>query len=647
MERKTAILITLSSTEKPITSSELASVIDVSSRTVREEIKLLNEDLKAHGASIQSQIGKGYQLAVQNADAFKQYIQSLRSAEEPAVNLPTNPNERQFYLLDLFLHSHHSFKLDDLSEQLHVSRSTLQTDLKAVREKLRAYSLEIISRPNYGIHLEGSELNRRFAISEYLFNHNEVGPNLVQLQQVSTMTGISENMLNKIWIILLEQIARNQIVLSDISLNNLFMHIVIAFRRIQDGYNINMFERDISDIKEQPEFFVAQKIVHQIESLLQIDFPKAEIAYIAIHLLGTKLVDPSQSHMNNVQTVVDPEIQTLIQRILRTLKEELSIDLLQDQELITSLGLHLKPAINRFRYQMNIRNPLLEDIKVNYPLAFEAGIIAAIVINQVLSVDIDENEVGYIALHIGAAIERNKEHQISKRCYIVCASGVGSSKLIQYKLQSEFKTELDILGTTELYRIHEIPYDQIDFLISAVPITDTLPVPVIEVNTIMSRYDLLRIEQYIKTEQKEWKSFIDAEHTFLNRDLSSKEEVFHFLVEKLSPLHRLSDHYISLLEEREAIAPTAYGNLVAVPHPITPHTEQTFLTFCTLAQPIEWGDKKVQFVCLLNVEKDSQEDLQLLYEVLGKIVNTPAVVQKLIQCTSYSSFNNVIQSLIS
>ncbi|WP_347836278.1 PRD domain-containing protein [Gracilibacillus sp. JCM 18860] len=50
---------------------------------------------------------------------------------------------------------------------------------------------------------------------------------------------------------------------------------------------------------------------------------------------------------------------------------------------------------------MNIRNPMLEDIKNNYPLAFEAGIIASMAIEEESSTKIDENEVGYLALHIG------------------------------------------------------------------------------------------------------------------------------------------------------------------------------------------------------------------------------------------------------
>ena len=104
--------------------------------------------------------------------------------------------------------------------------------------------------------------------------------------------------------------------------------------------------------------------------------------------------------------------------------------------------MHLKPAINRHTFGMTVRNPMLEDIKNNYPLAFEAGIIAAMALDETFGVTIDENEVAYLALHIGAAIERKKATNKPKQCYIVCASGVGSAQLIKYRIKRLFARKL-------------------------------------------------------------------------------------------------------------------------------------------------------------------------------------------------------------
>ncbi|MCH1922253.1 PRD domain-containing protein, partial [Shewanella sp. A3A] len=91
--------------------------------------------------------------------------------------------------------------------------------------------------------------------------------------------------------------------------------------------------------------------------------------------------------------------------------------------------LHLKPAMNRYRYGMNLRNPMLDAIKANYPVAFETAVLAGLVLEQETGLHVEENEIGYLALHFGAAMERSKLQHAPKRCMIVCASGIGSARL--------------------------------------------------------------------------------------------------------------------------------------------------------------------------------------------------------------------------
>ena len=77
-----------------------------------------------------------------------------------------------------------------------------------------------------------------------------------------------------------------------------------------------------------------------------------------------------------IKQVVEEDISKLVVKVLDEIESKLNLGVSDDKELIIALSLHLKPAVNRYKYGMNVRNPMLEDIKKNYPLAFEAGIIA-------------------------------------------------------------------------------------------------------------------------------------------------------------------------------------------------------------------------------------------------------------------------------
>src|SRR5699024_4672057 len=146
-----------------------------------------------------------------------------------------------------------------------------------------------------------------------------------------------------------------------------------------------------------------------------------------------------------VEQVLDNEMNQLVMLALDKIEEELNLDIKHDQELIMGLGLHLKPAINRYKYGMNFRNPMLADIKKNYHIAFEAGVFVRLYIESNIEIDINENEIGYLVLHIGAAIERRKYISVPKRCLIVCASGLGTAQLIYYRLKVNFEPNLNVV----------------------------------------------------------------------------------------------------------------------------------------------------------------------------------------------------------
>ncbi|MDL4839510.1 BglG family transcription antiterminator [Aquibacillus rhizosphaerae] len=634
------ILKELIASENALTSEYLANVVQVTSRTIRDDIKGLVYLLESNGAVISSIKGKGYQLQINDNQKFRSYLQQFIQDELDQEFVPDLPEERIKYLIKRLLLADAYLKLDDLSDEMHVSKSTIQNDLRQVKKILERYSIGMERRPNYGFKVKGSEVKLRFAISEYVFDRNERVANSSWNDQLSSLT--QEKNLDVIWTIILEQIKENNITLSDIAINNLFIHIAIAYKRIKSGHHVSLYNKEQKEIMKQKEYQVAQEIVKKTEQVLEVSFPRVEIAYIAIHLLGTKLVSQTNISEQEIANVMEGEVYQLTISVLETIEKKMKLGIRHDRELIIGLGLHFKPAMNRYRYGMNVRNPMIDAIKSNYPLAFEAGIVAGMVLENHMGATIDENEIGYLALHIGAAMERRKLETGPKRCMIVCASGLGSAQLIKYKLQSKFGSKLEVIGTTEYYKLDQIAFDKTDFIVSSVPITKSLPVQVIEVNTILGDKDLENIESFVLNNGTSVFEYIKKELVFLRQSFTTKEEVLNFLVDQLLIKDLVDENYLDAVNEREAVAPTAFGNFVAIPHPITAQTDRTFLTICTLEKPIFWADRQVQFICLLNVKKNSSEDLQTMYDMLGKIVDNTALVQELVKSKTYNEFINVL-----
>jgi lichenan operon transcriptional antiterminator len=614
----------------------LAKELGVSDRTIRNEIKAILPECTGLGISIQSIRGKGYLLQVLDEAKFKSKMSQLKSKTkvEDSHNF-SNQNDRVIYILKRLLLDKGPIKLESFEDEMFVSKSTIQHDLKLVKEMLLKYNLNIVNRPHYGTYVEGEEYMKRQCLSNYVSNRQtEVSMENVPLQL------INQELQRFIKSLLIEKVNKYNIEISDISLENLAIHIAIACRRIEEGFIIEHFNVPFDE--EYPfETIVAKEIVASVEDYTGLSFPHSEINYIIVHLLGTKLLrDEELTKFSEFD-----EAGNIVQCMLKRLKDELNWDFRNDHEFIQALTLHIRPAMNRLRYKMNIRNPLLKDIKVKYPSAFEGAVIASKCIGEYLSLEPGENEIAYIALHIALALERQKIKQKKiKRVIVVCASGVGSAKLLYYRLRELFENEIEIVDSINYYRLSKYDLTSIDLIISTLPIKEDLGIPVIVVNTFLGDEDIDHIRNHLHPESyAELHAYLHPNRVFLQKDLQDKASVIHFLCQELYKQGLVSQEYEQLVWEREEMAPTSFGNLFAIPHPITPTTTETFWTVCTLKHPIPWSnDQMVQFVCLLNIKRGPTGDLEKMYKTLINIITNKKIVQNIIKS---QSVNEVIQWL--
>ncbi|QQK80393.1 transcription antiterminator [Salicibibacter cibi] len=611
-ERHLDILDILQNESMPVTSSMLSKRLFVSSRTIRNDLHALRPLLESGGAKLYINRGEGIRLEIQNNPKFQQLLNDERAFVRENVS---TPKERVDYLIRTLLFTKDFRKVDDLADEMFISRGTLLLVLQRAKEIFKEASLGIISKPYHGIKIDGDEARIRFFISNYS-----------EQFEVGTKEGfIKTKDLSIVKRIILQIIDCNFINMSDIGFQNLATHIVITISRIKKEHLVDFPYMEMEKIRNHQEYLVAKEISLEVEKEFDVLLSEEEVAYIAIHLRGTKLVGINPDSQEATY-YIDENTKALTYRMLRKISSSLDFNPLKDEELFLHLALHMKPAINRYKYHMNMKNPILKQIKTKYSWAFEIALEGSLVLKEQLNIEINEHEVGYIALHIQSAIERNQTYSNStKKCLIVCASGVGSAQLIRNKLIRIFGNDLEIVGVTERFNIKQYHLRTLDFIVSTVPIQMDLPVPVVNINTIMEKKDLLKIEDEMEKRQGEsvGDSYLYPSLTFLQKTFDDKEDVLKFLCDQLIKKNLVPSHFYENVLERENIVSTAFDNLIAIPHPLEPVTEETFWTVCTLKNPINWSGDPVQVICLLNIAKDKMENLQDMYQILTDFIETP------------------------
>ena len=164
-------------------------------------------------------------------------------------------------------------------------------------------------------------------------------------------------------------------------------------------------------------------------------------------------------------------------------------------DFIQGLLVHLEPALYRMKNDMTIYNPLLDEIKNEYPDMFESCEKAAKVITERTGIVPGEAEIGYLVMHFGAAREKIESRKKKKRIVnagVICASGFGVARLMLAKLKSKFSDKEVVFHAFGSDEISQHVTSKIDFFISSINV-DTLHVDYVMVSPLITQKDIVQI----------------------------------------------------------------------------------------------------------------------------------------------------------
>ncbi len=267
-----------------VTSQRLASELLLSDRTIRNYLQRIKELVEKNGGKIIAKPGYGYQLHILQRLTFDLFL----SRQEIVPGYAREPQgfyeseDRQKYILNQLLLEDDILFMDDLAEELYISRSSLTKDMQEIKERLIPYSLKIVSKHGQGTWIEGEERNRRHFIMDTFFG-NHYGNSLKEyLGQSRFFPDIS---FEELVIIILDETREAKLKVSDFIIQNLTLHLALGIKRLREGFEIKELGIE-QEVYKRVEYQVAQRIVQRIEVIAGVSFPEEEIAYLTLHLMA-------------------------------------------------------------------------------------------------------------------------------------------------------------------------------------------------------------------------------------------------------------------------------------------------------------------------------------------------------------------------
>ena len=609
---------------------EVASMLGVSERTARQYVHRANESLGGC-ARIRMRRGKGYELEIFDDDALQEWKESVRPASQE--NLPSTPDERVEYLLQDLLTRDDWITIDALSGILFVSRSSISNDLRVVEDRLAPFDLMLEKRPRYGIKVSGSEINRRICLASCAISAVKRFDGARMEASSSNQAPLAdEDLLRRVASCVdsaLAQVERYQ--LNQTVYQNLLVHISIAIRRMHDGCYVPMTDKYLKDIQQGDAYVAASAIARAIDKEFETSLPDEEIAYIAIHLAGKQTL-LGLSGSSGLDSFVSDETWNIASQMVEKVWQMFRFDFRGDIELHINLARHIEPLMVRVRYHMPMQNPMLAEIKARYPLAYAMALEASSVLAERLSAALTEDEVGYLAIAFAVAAERRRGQTPKKRVLVVCATGVGSARLLEQRLRNEFGESLEIAAMCNIFELKEYDFADIDYVLSTVPLPEDVPVPTAQITCLLDERDVRTTREVLSSGSNKPTApeLVEPDLFFPHLSFTTKQEVLDYLCERVASIKHLPKDFRELVWQREELAPTAFGNFVAMPHPMQAVSQETYVSLGLLDNAVDWDGNGVQAVFLVCMGTEHDDAYDTLYEQLMEVLVNEELIRLLV-----------------
>ncbi|WP_227855561.1 BglG family transcription antiterminator [Clostridioides sp. ES-S-0048-02] len=485
--QKKIILMIVENSKKniPITVSEIAGELELSSRTVLRDMSGIEKWFDENDFNFVKKPGVGLILE-ENTENQNFIIELL---EEEKIEKEYNKEERNLIILSKLLVSNEPVKSYYFAKILKVSEGVLNNDFALASEWLERFDIELIRKPGLGVYLKGQEKNFREAYVNLIydsFNEKEILDmvrNISEnIQTDKAIEILSENRLlnlmdkciiRKVESTLTKKLSELDVNLADSAYIGIVVHISLALQRIKNGENITMEKDFLKELSLTEEFKLAQEIVKGMAVDFSMDIPLDEVGYITMHIRGAKQRSSSSHKELNLD---DIEVMDITNKMIDLAEDEFKISLKNDERLFKDLANHLGPSINRLNMGLEIRNPLLEEIKTKYSYAYNGVEKVSKVIKDKLNINsIPESEIGYIAMHFASAIEKNLMMHANINIVVACPTGIGTSRFLSTKIENKFPN-LNILETISAINIDEeyLKEKEVDLIVSTVELNTNL-----------------------------------------------------------------------------------------------------------------------------------------------------------------------------
>ena len=620
-ENRLARILNIMEQKQSVTVDYLSEKMDVSPKTIKNDIKEINNSLEGH--AIVENKRNSYVFYIFDTDGYEQ-VKNKVYAHDDFMN---SPNSRIVFIMQKLMNTDYPYLTDELAYDMNIGRSTVNGDLKRLRKILEEYEIEILGKTNTGISLNGDELEIRFFILENMYD------------------GIYKDYpLDLDLVYAIKQIAL-EYELDSVAVEYFIKFFTVMIDRFLNGNPLSKLDKKYEELKESSAYIFAREIANNISKVLMTDLPEEEILFISIPIAGMRTP-------TNIKTIeklqVKKTTEDLILKIKDKIKQEMNIKI-QSERIMHEFMYHIQFMINRMKYGFKIRGIDCEEIKSSNSVAYTVAEVAASVIQNEENIEISNEEIALMSVYFGILIdksnlEKNKIYNIA----IICGTGRISARVVESNLKKIIKNEtvMDLYSDSN---IDSETLDKYDLVVSTVKLDIDTKSEIIYIKDVLDRSELKRKIDLLKYSDNNEISFIkgmdsimlgilDENRVFVLDKKYSYAENVNMMIDILENEGHLDAGFKERIRKREEKSSMIFEDTVAFPHTINYASKNIELALGVV--PENMSDEKgkdIKLVFLLGLPEDDGDDTILvkIYDEIIKIASDKELVEEISKIENY------------
>ena len=613
-------------------TATLAQAVGVSERTVRNYVaRLMGE-----GVAIESSRA-GYRIR-------REAPAPLLAVPEPVIE--TDQTRAEAVLIRL-LDSTESVSLYELSDSLALSESTVSnTVLPRVRAMLASFEMRLVSH-DFTLAIEGTEQDKRRLMGSLASRSDGAfftsGPAIALM-----FPGINVAELRA-------ELARTcekcGLAASDYAINNLLVHLLVIMERLASGHRLDDIEDPVNasallaSLHRREEVLRgAGAIVRLLQERFGVEVPERDFRQVT--LLLALSIDPGGGEQD-LAGLMDPSFREAVTQILGLTAERFGLEPFDD-DFCLRITLHMFNAYQRAVLKISCPNPIAGNLKRDHMPVYDMAVFFCHRFSQLFHVQFSEDELGFIAFHIGAYLEQSKAEHPPASCVVVTERYHDFSDTLLAGIESNFHNRVmvkQVLSRAEW----ELEQPEAELVVDTSASLPPAPGRV-AVSPILTRHDVHRIRRELdaieeRREGEKARAFLRhmlSPNLYLRESPGSPEECIRRLVELAQGIGVVDEGFLEDVLLRERLSSTAFTDQLAIPHTLDHFAKRSFVAVLHAQKPVPWGRHEVSFVLLVGLAREERGNFSDAMEVLVDAFSDMDTTLALLRTRDFDEFASTL-----